>query len=102
MEHLTKPYLVWLLRNVVFRVCGAKLNFYVFNLYNNSDLYDRIYNCLPSFRNGGIPPSVGEMGILFPHPPYAADPMLIIYPLNLEGYMINMGSAAKGEGWGWV
>ena len=25
--------------------------------------------------------------------PYAADPMLIIYPLNLKGYMISMGSA---------
>ena len=42
---------------------------------------------------------VGE-GILFfyktPPPPYAADPMLIMYPLRLKPgvYMISMGSAA--------
>ena len=28
--------------------------------------------------------------------PYATDPMLIIYPLNLKGYMISMGTAAYG------
>ena len=31
----------------------------------------------------------------YPHPLYDADPMLIIYPLNLKGYMISMGSAAQ-------
>ena len=31
---------------LVFRVCGARQNFYVFSLYRNPDLYDRIYDCL--------------------------------------------------------
>ena len=31
---------------LVFRVCGARQNFYVFRLYRNPDLDDRIYNCL--------------------------------------------------------
>ena len=31
---------------LVFRVCGARQNFYVFNLYRNPDLDDRIYDCL--------------------------------------------------------
>ena len=31
---------------LVFRVCGAGQNFYVFNLYRNPDLDDRIYECL--------------------------------------------------------
>ena len=30
---------------LVFRVCGARQNFYVFNLYHNPDLDDRIYDC---------------------------------------------------------
>ena len=35
---------------------------------------------------------VGEGGILSP-PPYAADPILIMYPLKLRGYMISIGAA---------
>ena len=31
---------------LVFRVCGARQNFYVFGLYRNPDLDDRIYDCL--------------------------------------------------------
>ena len=31
---------------LVFRVCGARQNFYVFSLYHNPDLDDRIYDCL--------------------------------------------------------
>ena len=31
---------------LVFRVCGARKNFYVFSLYRNPDLDDRIYVCL--------------------------------------------------------
>ena len=31
---------------LVFRVCGARQNFYVFSLYRNTDLDDRIYDCL--------------------------------------------------------
>ena len=31
---------------LVFRVCGAKQNFYVFSLYRNPDLDDRIYDSL--------------------------------------------------------
>ena len=31
---------------LVFRVCGAKQNFYVFSLNRNPDLDDRIYDCL--------------------------------------------------------
>ena len=31
---------------LVFRVCGARQNFYVFSLYRNPDLDDRLYNCL--------------------------------------------------------
>ena len=31
---------------LVFRVCGARHNFYVFSLYRNPDLDDRIYDCL--------------------------------------------------------
>ena len=30
----------------VFRVCDARQNFYVFSLYRNPDLDDRIYDCL--------------------------------------------------------
>ena len=30
----------------MYRVCGAKQNFYVFSLYRNPDLDDRIYDCL--------------------------------------------------------
>ena len=30
---------------LVFRVCGARQNFYVFSLYRNLDLDDRIYDC---------------------------------------------------------
>ena len=31
---------------LVFRVCGARQNFYVFSLHRNPDLYDRMYDCL--------------------------------------------------------
>ena len=31
---------------LVFRVCGARQNFYVFSLYSNPDLDDQIYDCL--------------------------------------------------------
>ena len=31
---------------LVFRVCGARQNFYMFSLYRNPDLDDRIYDCL--------------------------------------------------------
>ena len=31
---------------LVFRVCGARQNFYMFSLYCNSDLDDQIYDCL--------------------------------------------------------
>ena len=31
---------------LVFSVCGARQNFYVFSLYRNPDLDDRIYDCL--------------------------------------------------------
>ena len=31
---------------LVFKVCGARQNFYVFSLYRNPDLDDRIYDCL--------------------------------------------------------
>ena len=31
---------------LVFRVCGARQNFYVFSLYRNPDLDDQIYDCL--------------------------------------------------------
>ena len=33
---------------LVFRVCGARQNLYVFNLYRNPDLDDRIFDCLLS------------------------------------------------------
>ena len=31
---------------LVFRVCGSRQNFYMFCLYHNPDLDDRIYDCL--------------------------------------------------------
>ena len=31
---------------LIFRVCGARQNFYVFSLSRNPDLDDRIYDCL--------------------------------------------------------
>ena len=31
---------------LVFRVCGARQNFYMFSLYRNLDLDDQIYDCL--------------------------------------------------------
>ena len=33
---------------LVFMVYGAWQNFYVSSLYHNPDLYDRIFNCLPT------------------------------------------------------
>ena len=37
---------VWLLRNTVFRVCGVRQKLYVYSLYRNPDLDDRISYCL--------------------------------------------------------
>ena len=31
---------------LVFRVCGVRQNFYVYSLYRNPDLDDRIFDCL--------------------------------------------------------
>ena len=31
---------------LVFRVCGMRQNLYVYSLYRNPDLDDRIYDCL--------------------------------------------------------
>ena len=31
---------------LVFRVCGVRQNLYMFSLYRNPDLDDRIFNCL--------------------------------------------------------
>ena len=31
---------------LVFRVCGVRLNLYVYNLYRYPDLDDRIFDCL--------------------------------------------------------
>ena len=31
---------------LIFRVCGARRNLYVFSLYLNHDLDDRIFDCL--------------------------------------------------------
>ena len=33
---------------LVFRVCGVRQNLYVYSLYRNPDLDDRIFNCLPA------------------------------------------------------
>ena len=33
---------MWLLRDAVFRLCGARQNFYLFSLYRNPDIDDRI------------------------------------------------------------
>ena len=37
---------MWLLQNAVFKVCGVRQNLYVFNLYRNPGLDDRIFDCL--------------------------------------------------------
>ena len=37
---------MWLLRNAGFRVCGVRQNLYVFSLYRNPDLDDRIFDSL--------------------------------------------------------
>ena len=37
---------MWLLRNAGFRVCGVRQNLYVYSLYRNPDLDDRIFDCL--------------------------------------------------------
>ena len=34
------------MRNTVFMVCGVRQNLYVFSLYRNPDLDDRIFDCL--------------------------------------------------------
>ena len=47
MGHFTNPNLsVVVARWLVFRVCGARQNLYVFSLYRNPYLDDRIYKCL--------------------------------------------------------
>ena len=33
---------------LVFKVCGVRQNFYVFSLYRNPNLDDRIYECFPT------------------------------------------------------
>ena len=38
--------LVWLCEMLVFRVCGVRQNLYVYILYLNRDLDDRIFDCL--------------------------------------------------------
>ena len=35
-----------MLRNTVLGLCGARQNLYVFSLYRNPDLDDRIFDCL--------------------------------------------------------
>ena len=35
---------------LVFRVCGVRPNLYIFSLYRNPDLNDRIFNCLHSIN----------------------------------------------------
>ena len=44
LGHFTNPNL----SVAVVRCYGARQNFYVFNLYRNPDLDDRIYDCLPT------------------------------------------------------
>ena len=39
---------MWLLRNDVFRVSGVRQNLYVYSLYRNPHLDDRIFDCLLS------------------------------------------------------
>ena len=34
------------MQNAVFMVCGVRQNVYVFSLYHNPDLHDRIFDCL--------------------------------------------------------
>ena len=41
-EHFTNQNL----RNAAFRVCGVRQNLYLYSLYRNPDLDDRIFDCL--------------------------------------------------------
>ena len=52
-EHFANPSLSWvgqlkLFANpmLIFRVCGVRQNLYVYSLYRNPDLDDRIFYCL--------------------------------------------------------
>ena len=40
--------LVWLCEMLIFRVCDVRRYFYVFSLYRNPDLYDRLFDSLPT------------------------------------------------------
>ena len=49
MEHFTNPNLsVVVCEILVFRVCGARQNLYMFGLYHNQDLEDWIYEFINS------------------------------------------------------
>ena len=48
IEHFANPYLSVVTANAGFMVCDARQNFYVFWLYRNPDLDDRIVYCLPT------------------------------------------------------
>ena len=46
-EHFANPSLsVVVVKFCFFRVCGVRQNLYVFSLYRNPDLDDRIFDCL--------------------------------------------------------
>ena len=46
LELFVNPNLSVVVAMLVFRVCGVRQNFYVFSLYRNPDLDDRIFDCL--------------------------------------------------------
>ena len=46
MGHFTNPNLSVAVVRCWYLECGARQNFYVFSLYRNPDLDDRIYDCL--------------------------------------------------------
>ena len=46
---------------LLFRVCGARQYFYVFCLYRNPDLDDRIYDCLLTAMAAVQPADVGDL-----------------------------------------
>ena len=46
MEHFANPSLSVVVPKCIVRVCGVRQNFYVFSLYCNPDLDDRIFDCL--------------------------------------------------------
>ena len=45
-EHFANPNLSVAVGNAGFRVCGVRQNLYVYSLYRNPDLDDRIFDCL--------------------------------------------------------